>query len=172
MLFDAIFYSNSIGSTLNPTIKNAVDSLRNVRNRIMHADKARLTDADFQTIVSDVENSFKALSLPTDGVTSIKSKRNLYKSFEILPPKPTHEVVIRSQMITEITQDLEKLRNNNDGKLSYFFISGNPGSGKSQLSRQLGEGFYNGIDWQENAAFIMTFNGKNLESSLLVWRVL
>ena len=69
-------------------------------------------------------------------------------------------------MITEITQDLEKLRNNNDGKLSYFFISGNPGSGKSQLSRQLGEDFYNGIDWQENAAFIMTFNGKNLESLL------
>ena len=74
MLFDAILYSNSIGSTLNPTIKNAVDSLRNVRNRIMHADKARLTDADFQTIVSDVENSFKALGLQLMVLQALKAR--------------------------------------------------------------------------------------------------
>ena len=166
VLFDAILYSNSIGSTLNPAIKTAVDILRNIRNRIMHADEARLTDADFQTMMSDVENSFKALGISTDDITSIRSKRNLYKSFEILPPKPTHEVVIRSEMINEISQDLKKLRKDNDGKLTYFFISGNPGSGKSQLSRQLGEDFHKGIDWQENAAFIMTLNGKNLESLL------
>ena len=93
VLFDAILYSNSIGSTLNPTIRNAVDLLRKIRNRIIHTGEARLTDAEFQITMNDVEYSFKVLGLSTDDITSIRSKRNLYKPFEILPPKPTHEVV-------------------------------------------------------------------------------
>ena len=166
VLFDAILYSKSIGSTLNPGIKTEVDKLRKIRNIIMHADEAVLGDADFQTMTTDVENSFKALSLPHHKVIGIKSKRNLYKSFQVLPPKPTHQVVNRSDKINEIKQDLQKLRNDNDGKLTYFYISGNPGSGKSQLSRQLGEELYHEIDWQENTAYVMTLNAENLDSLL------
>ena len=166
VLFDAILYSKSIGSTLNLGIKTEVDKLRKIRNIIMHADEAVLGDADFQTMTTDVENSFKALSLPNHKVNGIKSKRNLYKSFQVLPPKPTHQVVNRSDKINEIKQDLQKLRNDNDGKLTYFYISGNPGSGKSQLSRQLGEELYHEIDWQENTAYVMTLNAENLDSLL------
>ena len=78
VLFDAILYSKSIGSRLNPATKTAVDKLRIIRNRIMHADKATLTDAEFQNMTSDVENSFIALGFPVDDITSIKRKRNLY----------------------------------------------------------------------------------------------
>ena len=166
VLFDAILYSNSIGSTLNPKIKTEVDNLRNVRNKTMHADKATLTGAEFQTMSSDVENSFKALSLPIDDIVSIKSKRNLYISFQILPSKPTHEVVYRSEKINEIKQNLQKLRNDNGGKLTYFYISGNPGSGKSQLSRNLGEDLYKSVDWRANTAYVMTLSAKNLDSLL------
>ena len=167
VLFDAILYSNSIGSTLNPIIKTAVDKLRTIRNKIMHPhDKATLTDLEFQNMTSDVENSFKALSLPIHNITSIKSKRNRYKSFQILPPKPTHEVVYRSEKINEIKQDLQKLRDDNDGKLTYFYISGNPGSGKSQLSRHLGEDLYKSVDWRANATYVMTLDASNLDSLL------
>ena len=166
VLFDAILYSKSIGSTLNPGIKTEVDKLRKIRNIIMHADEAVLGDADFQTMTTDVENSFKALSLSNHKVIGIKSKRNLYKSFQVLPPKPTHQVVNRFDKINEIKQDLQKLRDDNDGKLTYFYISGNPGSGKSQLSRQLGEELYHEIDWQENTAYVMTLNAENLDSLL------
>ena len=168
VLFDAILYSNSIGSTLNTRVKTEVDKLRIIRNKIMHSDEATLTDAEFQNITSDVENAFKALALPKlgDNVIGVKSKRNLYKSFQILPPKPTHLVVNRSEKINEIKQDLQKLRNDNKGKLTYFYITGNPGSGKSQLSRQLGEYLTNHVDWQENSAFVMTLNAENLESLL------
>ena len=166
-LFDAILYSNSIGATLNPIIKTEVDKLRIIRNNIMHPPgKPRLTDLEFQNMTSDVENSFKALSLPIHNITSIKSKRNRYKSFQILPPKPTHEVVYRSEKVNEIKQDLQKLRDDNDGKLTYFYISGNPGSGKSQLSRNLGEDLYKSIDWQANATFVMTLDASNLDSLL------
>ena len=166
VLFDAILYSKSIGSTLNPGIKTEVNKLRKIRNIIMHADEAVLGDADFQTMTTDVENSFKALSLPNHKVIGIKSKRNLYKSFQVLPPKPTHQVVNRSDKINEIKQDLQKLRNDNDDKLTYFYISGNPGSGKSQLSRQLSEELYNEIDWKENPAYVMTLNAENLDGLL------
>ena len=83
-----------------------------------------------------------------------------------MPPKPTHEVVNRSEKIREINQDLQKLRHDNDGKLTYFYISGNPGSGKTQLSRQLGEDLYNSVDWRSDTAFVMTLNAKNLDSLL------
>ena len=166
-LFDAILYSNSIGATLNPIIKTEVDKLRIIRNNIMHPPgKPRLTDLEFQNMTSDVENSFKALSLPIDKITSIKSKRNRYKSFQILPPKPTHEVVNRSEKVNEIKKDLQKLRDDNDGKLTYFYISGNPGSGKSQLSRHLGEDLYKSVDWQANATFAMTLDASNLDGLL------
>ena len=166
VLFDAILYSKSIGSSLNPATKTAVDKLRIIRNRIMHADKATLTDAEFQNMTSDVENSFIALGFPVDDITSIKRKRNLYKSFQILPPKPTHEAVSRSEKINEIKQDLQKLRDDNDGKLTYFYISGNPGSGKSQLSRDLGKDLYESVDWRANTVCVMTLNAKNLDSLL------
>ena len=168
VLFDAILYSSAIGSTLNPLIKTEVDNLRIIRNRIMHSDEATLTDVEFQNMTSEVENAFKALTLPKlfDDVVGIKSKRNRYKSFQILPPKPTHRVVSRSEKINEIKQDLQKLRNDNDHKLTYFYITGNPGSGKSQLSRQLGDELYHEVDWQANTAFVMTLNAENLDSLL------
>ena len=166
VLFDAILYSNSIGSALNPKIKTEVDKLRIIRNKIMHTDKSMLTDAEFQTMISDIENSFIALSLPIDDITCIKSKRNLFKSFKVLPLKPTHEVFYCSEKIDKIKQDLEELRNDNDGKLTYFYISGNPGSGKSQLSRRLGEDLYNSVDSRANTAFVMTLNANDLDSLL------
>ena len=165
-LFDAILYSNSIGSILNAKVKNEVDKLRVIRNKIMHAGKATLTDAEFETMTGGVENSFKALGLPIDDVIGIKTKRNLYKSFEVLPPKPTHGVVYRSEKINEMKKDLQKLRNENNGKLTYFYVSGNPGSGKSQLSRQLGEDLYKSVDCQANTAYVMTLDAKNLDSLL------
>ena len=168
VLFDAILDSNAIGSTLNPLIMTEVDKLRIIRNRIMLSDIVTLTDIEFKNMTSEVENAFKALTLPKifHDVIGIKSKRNRYKSFQNFPPKPTHRVVCRSEKINEIKQDLQKLRNDNDGKLTYFYITGNPGSGKSQLSRQLGNELYHEIDWPENTAFVMTLNAEDLDSLL------
>jgi hypothetical protein len=167
VLFDVILYSNSIGkSKLNPTVKTEVDNIRNMRNKIMHADQTTLSDADFQTMISDVDKAFKALSLPDNDITQMKIKRNLYKSFEVLSSKPTHEVVYRSEKVKEIQEELQTLRNDRDGKLTYFYVSRNPGSGKSQLSRQLREDLFKDVNFETQTTFVMTLHAKDLDTLL------
>ena len=143
MLFDAILYSSSIGnSALNPTIQNEVDNLRKIRNEIKHATDGKLTDSEFQRMTQSVKNSFKALGLPINKLEEIEIQRSRYKSFHVLPPKPAHDVVYRKEKISEIVKDLDLLHSKNDGKLTYLYISGNPGSGKSQLASQVWERVY------------------------------
>ena len=167
VLFDAILYSNCIGkSSLNPIIKTAVDNIRKMRNKIMHADETILSDADFQTMISDVENAFKALGLPIHDIAQIKIKRNSYKSFQVLPSKPIHQVVYRSEEINEMKQELQTLRISSGGKLTYLYISGNPGSGKSELSRQLCEDMFKGVDWETEQTFAMTLDAKDEDTIL------
>jgi tetratricopeptide (TPR) repeat protein/nucleoside-triphosphatase THEP1 len=166
-LFDAILYSNAIGkSSLKPTIKTEVDNIRNMRNKIMHAEETTLSEADFQTMISDLERAFKALSLPVNDITQMKIKRNLYKSFRVLPSMPTHEVVYRSEKVKEIQQELQTLRIDSDSKLTSFYISGNPGSGKSQLSRQLGEDLFKDLNFETQTTFVMTLHAKDLDTLL------
>ncbi|XP_028414907.1 uncharacterized protein LOC114537996, partial [Dendronephthya gigantea] len=162
VLFDAILYSNSIGGSLSTTEKTEIDILRKLRNEITHniPDKT-LTNKDFQTMTTKVENALGALGLSINEVVRIK---NLFASFIILPPEPAHEVVYRSDKIHEIREDIEKLRSDNDGKLTYFYISGNPGSGKSQLARQICEDICKDVHAKDEVMFVMTLNGKDLDS--------
>ena len=165
VLFDAIRFSNSIVSTLTPSLKTALDNLRDIRNKILgHILKATFSDVEFETIVNDIEDAFETLAIPVHDLTQIRNKRNLYKSFHILTPKPTHEVVYREEKINEIKQDLEKLRTENDGKLTYFYISGNPGCRKSQLARQLGEDLFQGVKGSKETAYIMTLEAKDVDT--------
>ena len=156
----------SIGSTLSPAIKTEVENLRKVRNQVAHSDKAKFSDAQFQTMISDIENAFKVLGIPLHDVTAIKNKRNLYKAFQVLSPKPTHQVVVRTATLNEIKEDLQKLRTDSGGELTYFYISGNPGSGKSQLARQLGEDLYKSTSWHRETTFVMTLNAKDFDTLL------
>ena len=165
VLFDAILFSNSIGSSLNSTTKTALDNLRDIRNKKLgHIIKATFSDAEFETIVDDIEDAFKTLGIPVHDLTKIGNKKNLYKSFQVLSPKPTHEVVYRMEKINEIKQDLEKLRTDNDGNLTYFYISGNPGSGKSQLARQLSEDLFQDVKGSKETAYIMTLHAKDVDT--------
>ena len=165
VLFDAIRFSNSIGSSLTPAIKTALDNLRDIRNKKLgHIIKATFSDAEFETIVNDIEDAFKTLGIPIHDLTQIRNKRNLYKSFHVLSPKPTHEVVYRTEKIDGIKQDLEKLRFDNDGKLTYFYISGNPGSGKSQLARQLAEDLFEDGKRSTETAYVMTLDAKDIDT--------
>ena len=167
VLFDAILYSNSIGkASLNPTIKCEVNNLREIRNEIKHNAKGKLTNTEFQNMTTRVKNTLVPLGIPVNEIEQIILEKNRYnyESFKILPSEPMHDVVYRSADIHEINRDLENLRNDYDGKLTYFYISGNPGCGKSQLARQVGEDVSNSKNWETERTFVMTLDGTTLDT--------
>ena len=167
VLFDAILYSNSIGqASLNPTIKREVNNLREIRNEIKHNAKGKLTSTEFQNMTTRVKNALVPLGIPVNEVEQINLEKNRYnyESFKILPSEPMHKLVHRSAYIHEINRDLENLHNDNDGKLTYFYISGNPGCGKSQLARQVCEDVSNSEKWETERTFAMTLDGTSLDT--------
>ena len=88
-------------------------------------------------------------------------------SFCILPPKPSHVISNRDREVDEITQRLKELKEYSGNGLSCFFISGNPGSGKSQLAGLVAKRFYDEvIEMPGGSSFVMTLNAASPDSLL------
>ncbi|XP_046864418.1 uncharacterized protein LOC124458438 [Xenia sp. Carnegie-2017] len=163
-LFAAILYSKSIGTKLGTTTRSAVDALRIVRNKFTHDNPGRVSDTEFDKMLCDIEKSFKDLAFSFTEINEIKCQRNRFNSFQVLPCKSNHDVVKRTELLNQITADLNNLRSSNNNELTYYYISGNPGSGKSQLARQIYEEMYNSFDWENQTTFVMTLEGKDADS--------
>ncbi|XP_046843491.1 tetratricopeptide repeat protein 28-like [Xenia sp. Carnegie-2017] len=163
-LFDAILFSNSIGKHLDKKTKDAVHKLRGERNKDAHWYESEYSDDDFDAIVNNIEKSFQDLKFSFDEIEEIKSYRKRFNPFRVLPPKSNHFVVERTELRDQIIKDLEELRKDNNNELTYFYITGNPGSGKSQLVKQVCEKISCG--WTNEASFVMTLDGKDVDSLL------
>ena len=88
-------------------------------------------------------------------------------SFCILPPKPSHEIASRESEVGKITKQLERLREANENGLSYLYISGNPGSGKSQLAGLVAQHFYETASKDlKTPTFVMTLNAESSKTLL------
>ena len=82
--------------------------------------------------------------------------------FCVIPPKPSHDVAGRDREVAEITQQLKELKRANESNVSYLYISGNPGSGKSQLAGLVAKRFFNEVkDLPCATSFVMTVNGES-----------
>ncbi|XP_046856345.1 uncharacterized protein LOC124449473 [Xenia sp. Carnegie-2017] len=164
ILFTAILYSNSIGKHLDKHTKDAIHGLRGQRNKDAHWYESKYPDIDFDETVSIVEKSFRELEFSLDEISEIKNNRNSFNSFKSLPSKPDHFIVERSQLRDEIIKDLKQLRIDSKNELTYFYISGKPGSGKTQLARQVFEKI--SCDWKDEISFVMTLDGSDVDSLL------
>ena len=206
MLFYAILYSDCIGRGLSTTVKTSVDVLRKFRNEeFAHMPRGFLTDADFQTAISQVRGAFQSLGLssstkqvddvknqtsfPTEELRLImkkvddleeelrqeKQQRKVLEDqlekeispFCVLPPKPSHHVTERNREANEITKQLKELKEVNKNDISYLYISGNPGSGKSQLAGLVAKRFFDEAKAIPSAApCVMTLNAASPDSLL------
>ena len=93
--------------------------------------------------------------------------QNEAPSFCVLPPKPSHEIGGRESEVAKIVQQLRELNESSDNRLSYLYISGNPGSGKSQLAGLVAQRFF--VDLKEipgGSSFVMTLNAASPDSLL------
>ena len=87
--------------------------------------------------------------------------------FCVLPPKPSHHVTERNREANEITKQLNQLKEANQNDISYLYISGNPGSGKSQLAGLVAKRFFDEAKAIPSAApCVMTLNAACPDSLL------
>ena len=197
MLFYSILFSDSVGGSLNATVRKHVDDLRKFRNQeFAHMAQGSLSQTDFLSAISKVEVAFRALGLPTAEIQDIKNQKTfateelqkilknvdnlknevqvledqLQKetpSFYILPPKPSHDIGGRDREVSKTAQELRKLKESNDNKLSFLYISGNPGSGKSQLAGLVAKRFFDEFkEKPDSSSFVMTLNAASQDSLL------
>ena len=93
--------------------------------------------------------------------------QNEAPSFCVLPPKPSHEIGGRESEVAKIVQQLRELNESSDNRLSYLYISGNPGSGKSQLAGLVAERFFDDLkEMPGGSSFVMTLNAASSDSLL------
>nr|XP_058964809.1 uncharacterized protein LOC131791482 [Pocillopora verrucosa] len=196
-LFFAVLYSDSIGHGLGAAVRSYVNDLREFRNEeFAHMPQGQLSDLQFRLAVqkvkiafqclglstNDIQNVCKQKSFPTEELQSVLEKNQVFEeqhhileeqlhsdvsSFCILPPKPSHEIAPRESEVGKITKRLERLREANENGLSYLYISGNPGSGKSQLAGLVAQHFYETANEDlKSPTFVMTLNAESSKTLL------
>ncbi|CAH3019900.1 unnamed protein product [Porites evermanni] len=197
MLFYAILFSDCVGTGLSALVRKNVNDLRKFRNEeFAHMPQGSLPEIDFQNAISKVDVAFQALSLPTVKIQDLKCQKtfptkdltkvlkevnnlkqevqvledqlqNEAPSFCVLPPKPSHEIGGRESEVAKIVQQLRELNESSGNRLSYLYISGNPGSGKSQLAGLVAERFFDHLkEMPGGSSFIMTLNAASPASLL------
>ena len=192
ILFYAILFSDCIGHGLKAVVRSKVDDLRKFRNEVFaHIPQGQISKPKFQSAIAKVQGVFQALGLSTVKIQEIRNQADFPTShlkkvlkevdkfkqevkvledqlwsettpFCILPPKPSHDIAARNDEVANITQELKQLKKTNERRLSYLYISGNPGSGKSQLAGPVAEKIF----MESSDALVMTLNASNLDRLL------
>ena len=192
MLFYAILFSDRIGCNLDAVVRSNVDYLRKFRNEVFaHLSRGQMSKVKFQREIAIVQGVFHALGLSTVKIQEIRYQANFSIShlnkilkevdklkqevrvledqlhsettpFCILPPQPPHDVALRKDEVAKITEVLKRLKETNKSRLSYLFITGNPGSGKSHLAGLVAKQIF----IESRDAFVMTLNAANLDRLL------
>ena len=133
----------------------------NEAQRQILEDQLQIKDVERQNLVDELQQKEEQLQVLEDQL------QNDTPSFCVLPPKPSHDVAGRKSEVAEITQQLEELKQADEKTLSCLYISGNPGSGKSQLAGLVAKQFFENAQNDPNTnAFVMTLNAESLDTLL------
>ncbi|KAK3729438.1 hypothetical protein QZH41_000389 [Actinostola sp. cb2023] len=186
-LFYAIMYSDCVGKKLHSIVKTSVNELREIRNEVFaHTADGSLSKVDLQASVQKIITAFTTLKLDTTRLEELKGQtsfpteelnkitqqfdrekeRNAEPvSFCVLPPPPSHDTIGRLDEVDRIYEMMKGLSDDNKGQTTVVYLSGNPGCGKSELSRQVGERYFVSDD-NTDLAFTMTINASNMDTLL------
>ncbi|PFX26682.1 Nephrocystin-3 [Stylophora pistillata] len=133
------------------------------------------TKAELEKLEKDHQLCEKQLEMAEERLEILEEQRgaledqlkDVVSPFFILPPKPNHEIATRDGEVAEVIEELDQLKKANEDRLSYLYITGNPGSGKSQLAGLVAEKFYKkDISEISSPSFVMTLNAESLQTLL------
>ena len=87
------------------------------------------------------------------------------ESFCDLTFKPSHKIIRRSKDVTRIIAKMKELDIRSNGAISTIYLFGNPGCGKSQIARQIGEEIFamRAVE-VECLTFVATLNAETLQT--------
>ena len=133
-------------------------------------EKARDLQAELDQTKSDLqERESRLQSAEADLVSAREENKALTQEisaklqpFCILTSSPPHKVIRRSHDIERITNKMEELYGGANGAISTVYLSGNPGCGKSQLAREIGQEFFSKQTGE--LTFVATLNAESLET--------
>ena len=143
--------------------------LRNKDTKLQERDVApREKHVELQDKVAELQENKERLKTTEEQRKVFEEQlQREVQPFCVLPPRPPHVIACRDCDVAKVTQKLLKLRKASENNLSYCYITGNPGSGKSQLAGLVAENIYKEARKDTSApSFVMTLNAENLESLL------
>ena len=119
---------------------------------------------ELKRIKSDLQVAQDMIQIKEEQVESLSQEINSkVESFCNLTFKPCHEIIKRSNDVTRIMIKMHELNERSNGAVSTMYLSGNPGCGKTQIARQIGQEFFTrGSD--EGLIFVATLNAQTLET--------
>ena len=134
--------------------KAEVEKLKKqVRDLQAELDQATSTIQSMEAALFSTKEENKALT------QEISAKLH---SFSILTSCPPHVIIRRSHDIERITEEMEELYKGSSGAVSTVYLSGNPGCGKSQLAREIGQQFFS--EQNDDLIFAATLNTESIET--------
>ena len=119
-----------------------------------------------KTLASDLQVAEHTIQRKEEQVECLTQEINSkVESFCNLTFKPSHEIIRRSNDVTRIMSKMQELEGESNGVVSTIYLSGNPGCGKSQIARQIGQEFFT-IKSRDNEGltFVATLNAETLET--------
>ena len=129
--------------------------------------------AEVNNLMSKVANLQSELKLAQDTIQEKEEQvecltqeiNSKVESFCKLTFKPSHQIIRRSNDVTRIMTEMQELADGSNGAVSTIYLSGNPGCGKTQLARQIGEQFFSRESGEsEGLTFVVTLNAETLET--------
>ena len=155
--------------TRTDQLKTTEERQRNLEDNVREMEEKRKSFEDQLQEKEKQMKSFEDQLKKSEFQRQVLSEQLLNDTspFCILPPKPSHDIASRDVEVADITKHLQELKRADASNLSILYISGNPGSGKSQLASLVAERFYEKA--QENSrsvTFVMTLNAETLGTLL------
>ena len=142
--------------------RNLIDQLETTEERQRNLkDNLKETEERRKSLEDQLQEKEKQVKVLSEQLLNDTSP------FCILPPKPSHDIASRDVEVADITNQLQELKRADASNLSILYISGNPGSGKSQLAGLVAKRFYEKA--QEDSCsevFVMTLNAETLSTLL------
>ena len=166
-----IFTSLGLATTEIQEIKNQkIFPTKEVEN---FRKKARDLQDELDQTKCDLEETKSALQSTEADLVSAKEENKALtqemsaklQPFCFLASTPPHDIIRRSHDIERITKKMEELSSGANGGVSTVYLSGNPGCGKSQIAREIGQQFFSERTGDaENLIFVATLNAESIET--------